>query len=340
MRPTNPPMKPRMNRPIASPFDARSNRAATSPIQLAACAALVATAASVASAQSAAGGGAGLANAATATNDGADSNARSADDASLLVAPVVRPATLVRPVDGTAAAGPNRPRLEIVDAGREDVGPLGTSLRSDPVDQRLPTGFERVYRVPGSSTLLMRGNGALFAVFEESVYRRSGAALPPGTVFHIGMPDHRPPAFGLEHAPADARSSGDAAAGRRGVISPTPINSSPIDRRIRPTRPQALGFDSAHASAASHTEVVAPITLESVFGIAPRDPVETSNPLGTEPSVAAIEGAASDFDDFLAGTSTASASADAVRSADAAASSARDIYAHLKLGPARIARAD
>ncbi|MFY7854690.1 MAG: hypothetical protein ACOVQT_01010, partial [Rubrivivax sp.] len=40
-------------------------------------------------------------------------------------------------------AGPNRPRLEIVDAGREDVGPLGTSLRSDPVDQRLPTGFER-----------------------------------------------------------------------------------------------------------------------------------------------------------------------------------------------------
>jgi hypothetical protein len=117
----------------------------------------------------------------------------------LLVAPpAVAPAqplregSPVRRVEPTAAAGPMRDPLVLVDQGREDVGALGTSLRMEGVDMRLPTGFQRVYRVPGRDDLLMRGNGALFAIFPESVYRatRNGrvAVAPPGTVYSIGMP--------------------------------------------------------------------------------------------------------------------------------------------------------
>jgi len=105
----------------------------------------------------------------------------------------VRPSSgPVRRVDANADAGPLRDDLEIVDAGTEDVGALGTSLRQPGHDARLPTAFQRVYRVPGDEGKLMRGNGALFAVFPESVYRRTArgavAVAPPGTVFHIGMP--------------------------------------------------------------------------------------------------------------------------------------------------------
>ncbi len=106
--------------------------------------------------------------------------------------PALRPASPVRRVEGTAAAGVLHPRLDIVEAGTEDIDGLATTLRTDPYDPRLPTGFQRVYRVPGSDTLFMRGNGALFAIFDASTYRPNGkgasAALPPGTVFHIGMP--------------------------------------------------------------------------------------------------------------------------------------------------------
>lgn len=104
----------------------------------------------------------------------------------------VRQGSPVRRVEPTGAAGPMRDPLVLVDQGREDVGALGTSLRLQGVDMRLPTGFQRVYRVPGRDDLLMRGNGALFAIFPESVYRdtRNGrvALAPPGTVYSIGMP--------------------------------------------------------------------------------------------------------------------------------------------------------
>lgn len=99
---------------------------------------------------------------------------------------------MVRP----AAAGPGRPPLEMLEPGIDDIGPARISLRFMPYEMRLPTGFERVYRVPGSDDLLMRGNGALFAVFPRSVYLRTprgaAAVAPPGTVFHIGMPGPTP----------------------------------------------------------------------------------------------------------------------------------------------------
>lgn len=89
-----------------------------------------------------------------------------------------------------AEAGPLRGDLEIVEPGIEDVGPLGRSLREPAHDLRLPTGFLRIYRVPGTDDKLMRGNGALFAVFPDgaSRYTARGATTPAGTVYHIGMP--------------------------------------------------------------------------------------------------------------------------------------------------------
>ncbi len=98
----------------------------------------------------------------------------------------------VRRVEANAAAGPLRDELEIVDAGSEDVGPLGASLRKTATDPRMPTGFQRVYRVPGEDDKFMRGNGALFAVFPASVYQRTPRGFlpttPAGTVYRIGMP--------------------------------------------------------------------------------------------------------------------------------------------------------
>ncbi len=244
-------------------------------------------------------------------------------DAPLAVRPVIRASNLIRPVTGTAAAGPTRPRLDIVDAGREDVGPLATSLRADPVDQRLPTGFDRVYRVPGSESLLMRGNGALFAVFEESVYRRSGAVLPPGTVFHIGMPDLRPTEYGLGHPAGDAQMKSTAAIGRPGAIG-----SGRLDLRVRPAQAGSSDVATSFSSRPPSRAIFAPITLESALGIAPR--ANASRAEGV-PATATLPDAA-----IPAGEGLGAATAREVEPVPAST----DPYASLRLGPARIARAE
>lgn len=105
----------------------------------------------------------------------------------------VRPGSPVRWVGGVSAAGPLYAPLQAVDPGRADTGGLETSLRSLPFDLRLPTGFERVYRVPGRDDLYMRANGALYAVFSKGVYEGArGREVPLATtdlVYHIGMPE-------------------------------------------------------------------------------------------------------------------------------------------------------
>lgn len=130
------------------------------------------------------------------------------------VAPVRKSAGPIRRIDPNSEAGPLRDNLESVDAGTEDVGALGASFREQAHDARLPTSFQRVYRVPGEDGKLMRGNGALFAVFPESVYRRTArgvkALAPPGTVYHIGMPGelHLSPAPAQERALAPGQIDG------------------------------------------------------------------------------------------------------------------------------------
>jgi hypothetical protein len=67
---------------------------------------------------------------------------------------------------------------ELVDQRVADRNSLGHSLRVMQVDLS-PHGFERVYKVPGRDDLLMRTNGALYAVYSQSAYaadtQRKGA---------------------------------------------------------------------------------------------------------------------------------------------------------------------
>ena len=82
--------------------------------------------------------------------------------------------------------------LKPLDASVADRGPLALSLRNISLDLRQPTTFDRVYRAPGGDGKLMRANGALYAVFPRSVYRRTRSGtvpvIPDGTVFYIGAP--------------------------------------------------------------------------------------------------------------------------------------------------------
>jgi hypothetical protein len=150
--------------------------------------------------------------------------------------PTVRKSTgPVRRVGGDAEAGPLRDELETVDAGAEDLGPLGTSLRQTSYDPRLPAGFTRVYRVPGDERKFMRGNGALFAIFPASVYRRTSRGgmpvTPPGTVYRIGMP-------GDLHLAPEAHAARELAPMQRdgridGRIGPTTIaDAMPVQSRL------------------------------------------------------------------------------------------------------------
>jgi hypothetical protein len=87
--------------------------------------------------------------------------------------------------------GVNIEKLQVVDSRVADVSVLSTSLRINSTGLGEPAAFDQVYKGPGSS-MFMRGNGALFAIFDQSVYVISEgysiAQIPPSTVFHIGMP--------------------------------------------------------------------------------------------------------------------------------------------------------
>jgi len=128
------------------------------------------------------------------------------------------------PPAGGAAAGPLNPKLETVDAGVADRNGLDTSMRMLPIDLRLPTGFSNVYRVPGRDDLLMRGNGALYAVFAQSTYRRSARGAipitPAGVVYSIGMP-------GGADFPGGAL--------RTGRDGGQPSSDARVDLRVKPT---------------------------------------------------------------------------------------------------------
>ena len=83
-------------------------------------------------------------------------------------------------------------RFEPVESGVEDVSVLSTSLRVQQPGLDPGTGFDSVYRVPGQADRYFRANGALFAVFDQSVYRSWNGVgvpeVPPSTTFHIGVP--------------------------------------------------------------------------------------------------------------------------------------------------------
>lgn len=225
----------------------------------------------------------------------------------------LKPASPIRLVDpavqrdGTAAAGLLHDRLEVVEAGSEDVGPLSTTLRDDPFDMRVPTGFSRVYRVPGRDDLLMRGNGALFVVFDESVYRRTRRGTMPvvgdGAVFHIGMPG------GLRFAPElpDAERAANAAS--------TSERNGRLDRRIDG---RVRDLDLAEQA--------------TVAGMVDRESLRFHpRPAGSGVEQAPIRPESRS-------PRAAEAEPSSEPSPDASAAALDDAYAHLRLGPARVVR--
>jgi hypothetical protein len=150
-----------------------------------------------------------------------------------------------------AARGQFDPRmLQPVEPGIGDLGPLTTSTRLLPFDLRQPSGFERVFRVPGSSRGLgtitpagsddqyARVSGAITAVFPRSEYFESGngirPAVPSGTVFYIG----NSPLLG--GVPAAIRGPSMYAASTSvsmlvsmAAIEPPGSDAGPVDRRMR-----------------------------------------------------------------------------------------------------------
>jgi hypothetical protein len=79
--------------------------------------------------------------------------------------------------------------------GIDDRNALSEGLRSLQVDAAgAPISFSRVYRMPAMGDRFVRGNGALYAVFPYSQYKRVEknkvkgieAMVPSGTVFMIG----------------------------------------------------------------------------------------------------------------------------------------------------------
>ena len=105
------------------------------------------------------------------------------------------PAPAPAPAPSSAPAGSATGPLQQIDQASADRHSLSQSLRVMPVDLS-PHNFERVYQVPGRDDLMMRTNGALYAVFEQSAYTRDQkkkgalkAVVPAATVFYIGRPD-------------------------------------------------------------------------------------------------------------------------------------------------------
>lgn len=202
-------------------------------------------------------------------------------DAASPASPVRASSGPVRRVDANAEAGPLRENLEAVDAGTEDVGALGASFRQPAHDSRLPTAFQRVYRVPGEEGKLMRGNGALFAVFPESVYRRTprgtAAVAPPGTVFHIGMPGELQlaPALPVERVLVPGQIDGRVGTrvGPEAYFGVTRVDAR-IDGRQPTPADAAIG-----ASFGDRVRAQSPAPQESTANAAPNAPSVAASPI-------------------------------------------------------------
>jgi len=86
--------------------------------------------------------------------------------------------------------------LDPIDPGTEDVNPLRTSLKPSRADLRVPTDFERVYRVTGDTRafggtgeeMYARVSNGLVAMFPKSTYASISRrpTVPPGTIWVLG----------------------------------------------------------------------------------------------------------------------------------------------------------
>ena len=131
------------------------------------------------------------------------------------------------------ADSPLSQQFETVDEGITDRGSNAVSLRRVEFDLRQDTDFDHLYEAPGRPDLLMRRDGAITAVFSQSLYAISKGGLipviPPGALFFIGAPDADDPALpapiGFTERPAPAATGPD----ERQNSAPV---SLPIDARV------------------------------------------------------------------------------------------------------------
>jgi hypothetical protein len=91
---------------------------------------------------------------------------------------------------GIEIAPPGPIVLERIDQGVADADGLAVSLRDMQIDLQTPADFELLYEVPGRDDLMMRIDGALYAVFPHSRYSGFYPEIPENTVFFIGAPKH------------------------------------------------------------------------------------------------------------------------------------------------------
>ena len=137
---------------------------------------------------------------------------------------------------------------------------LSHSLRVMPVDLS-PHGFERVYAVPGRDDLLMRTNGALYAVFDQSTYARDPqkrgalrAVIPAATVFYIGRPDFRTIRStgmrDLDFMPGDASRAARPSSALGSMHGVTRLEGAPIDGRATNVGAQIVDGRAHHPQAA------------------------------------------------------------------------------------------
>lgn len=155
-----------------------------------------------------------------------------------------------RPLNqASGVQGPSFTRLEQTVG---DVDPLGISLRQLSTDLRQPVGFRDVFRINGSAMharrfgfsatsggtdLLARMDGAVTAVFPQSVYvpTREGIVplVPPGTIFFIGALPFDP--FGDDQDLPAPRDRIDSRIDTRAAsVYPERARATPMPERMTP----------------------------------------------------------------------------------------------------------
>ncbi len=119
--------------------------------------------------------------------------------------------------------------LSPVDQGIEDVSVLSVSLRRVDAGLHQPTDFSNVYRL--NDQRLARAQGALYAVFDQSIYGANDQVLVPGgTVFYIGpLLDPKAPTVRRNDQRLDARLDLRLASGQVATV----VSGQTPDRKRR-----------------------------------------------------------------------------------------------------------
>lgn len=153
-------------------------------------------------------------------------------------------------------------QLQPIDEGIADRGSGAVSFRRIAVDQRQDTNFDHIYSAPGRPDLLMRRDGAITAIFPQSLYGVTKGGMipmiPAGTLYFLGTPSCDDPCLPAPIAGPPTKSETPDRDARQ---NSTPV-SSPIDARVssatfKPTTryPAPDGAEATMDSAAERARV-------------------------------------------------------------------------------------